>query len=187
MSINVTACFGAAPRWETYGVPCPAIADFAYEVDAGLLRTPMESGHARQRRRYTSRPTSYQMTWRVTTAQLHALEDLIESRGYSWIYVPLITGQVPKWMAVDHLIRFTSNLQVQLEQKDLWTASIQAEQYQIGADCVIAQMCNDIGDCLRSAGFPTVTLPPFPPLTPVDPTSFVAQWGDASKYPDPNT
>jgi hypothetical protein len=146
----------------------------------------MESGQARQRRRYTHRPTRYQLVWRVNTKQLRALEDLVLSKGYEWLYVPMVTGQVPKWKAMDHLIRFTSNLQVRLEKKDLWTASIEAEQYKLDPECMAAQLCDDYLVCLNRIGFPTLTFPPFPPLTPVDPTVFVAQWGDITRYPDPN-
>jgi hypothetical protein len=136
MSKSVQACFGTAPRWEDRGVTCPAIEGFGYEVDAGLLRTPIASAYARQRRRYTSRPTGYQLTWRLDTGQLNALEALVQSDGYKWIYVPAVTGQVDDWMAVDHLIRFTSNLQVRCDAEDSWTATIQAEQYKIDTKCI---------------------------------------------------
>ena len=136
----MSACFGAAPRWADYGVPAPSISNFSYEVDAGLLRTPVDTGYARQRRRYTHRPTTYELTWRVTTSDLHAVENLIQERGYDWLYVPMVTGQVPKWMAVDHLIRMTSNLQVSLIEKDLWEANITAEQYKIDPRCLTAAL-----------------------------------------------
>jgi hypothetical protein len=171
VSINVTACFGAAPRWEDYGIPCPAIGSFGYEIDAGLLRTPMESGHARQRRRYTSRPTSYELTWLLTTPQLHHFEALLD-KAFTWLYVPLVTGQVPKWMAADHLIRFINNPQVQLEGKDLWRVSVVAEQYQIDLGCMLKEMCNDIGPCLTSATFYTFPAP--------DWAGIATGWGDST-------
>ena len=149
----MAACFGSAPRWASYGVPAPSISNFSYEVDAGLLRTPFESGYVRQRRRYTHRPTTYDLTWRVTTGGLHAVETLINERGYDWLYVPLVTGQVPKWMAVDHLIRMISNLQVSLIEKDLWEATITAEQYKIDPECLFNQVCNDLRGCLPDIRF----------------------------------
>lgn len=171
MSINVTACFGAAPRWEDYGIPCPAIGSFGYEIDAGLLRTPMESGNARQRRRYTSRPTTYELTWLLTTAQLHHFEALLD-KAFTWLYVPLVTGQVPQWVTADHLIRFINNPQVQLEAKDLWRVSVTAEQYKIDPGCMLTQMCNDIGPCLKSATFYTLSAP--------DWAGIATGWGDST-------
>ena len=151
------ACFGSARRWADYGVPAPSISSFSYEVDAGLLRTSFDSGYVRQRRRYTHRPTTYDLTWRVRTPQLHAVENLIQERGYDWLYVPMVTGQVPKWMAVDHLIRMTSNLQVSLVEKDIWEATITAEQYKIDPDCLLDQVCDELSACLDKQYAPTIS------------------------------
>jgi hypothetical protein len=107
-------------------------------------------------------------------------------QGFSWLYVPMVTGQVPLWAATDHLIRFISNPQVSLLQKDLWEVSITAEQFEIDVDCMMAGHCDTLAECLTKALFSDIVLPPFPPLSPVDPTAFVAAWGDMTKWPDPN-
>ena len=174
----MSACFGTAPRWADYGVPAPSISNFSYEVDAGLLRTPVDTGYARQRRRYTHRPTTYELTWLVTTSDLHAVENLIQERGYDWLYVPMVTGQVPKWMAVDHLIRMTSNLQVSLVEKDLWEANITAEQYEIDPSCLFDQVCDELRGCLPTVSFRPITQP-YPPLTnwPIDDSQMIADFG----------
>lgn len=174
--ISMTRCFGSAPRWSDYGVPCPAISSFGYQIDAGLIRTQMDSGYARQRRRYTHRPTTYQLTWTLTTGQLHAWEALLD-RAYNWLYVPMVTGQVPDWMSVNHLIRFTGNPTISLQAKDLWQVSVTAEQYKINAECVLEQMCDELTKCLSSFA--------------VAPSSggwpeFAKGWGDRTDWSNPN-
>lgn len=190
MSVNTTGCFGTAPRWETYGVPCPSVDGFDYEVDAGLIRTPFDSGHNRQRRRYTHRPTTYSLNWRVNQSQLFALEQLVMEKGYDWLYVPMVTGQVPVWMATDHLIRFASNLQVSLEQQfkkpdgtydGIWAASITAEQYEIDIDCMTDQLCTVLRSCLPFVAFPPIVVPQYLPVFKIEPRPAVAIWGTWSK------
>ena len=40
--ISTSACFGAGKRWADYGIPCPSLEGFGYEIDAGLVRTPYD-------------------------------------------------------------------------------------------------------------------------------------------------
>lgn len=151
MSINTTTCFptlASAPRWEAYGAPCPSIESHTYEVDAGLIRTEMDSGFFRQRRKYTSRQTKFRLTWRVNQAQLRTLEKSALAIGYDWFYLPLVSGQVSKFYAIDHPVRFISNLQVSLSARArrtttrqfvtdaVWDVSVEAEQYQFNNSCM---------------------------------------------------
>ena len=126
------------------------------------------------------------MTWKVTQSQLHALESLVMEKGYDWLYVPMVTGQVPSWMAVDHLIRFVSNLTVTLDGvvnagrpdvDGLWTATIQAEQYKIDPLCLLEQMCDTVRSCLVQISFKPMG--PYPKLLnwPIDQAPMLAAWG----------
>ena len=150
MSINTTSCFptlATAPLWNA---PCPSIEDNSYTVDAGLLRTTWENGRARQRRKYTSRPTTFKLSWRVNQAGLKTLEEQALAIGYTWFFLPLVSGQVSRFYAIDHPVRFISDLTVTLDSKArrattttglsqhdaVWTVSVDAEQFDFNSACM---------------------------------------------------
>jgi hypothetical protein len=185
MSISGTTCYGSLHRWDAYGIPCPSVDQFSYTVDAGLIRTPMDTGHYRQRRRYSNRPTFYDLSWRVTTPQLHAVESFVQEKGYDWFLLPMVTGQQPLFEALDYPLRFISDLSVSIEstfkvdERDeaIWNVTIQAEQYDVDTACALDLMCATIRECLQAIKFGRVSINQFLPITPIDPTGAVAAWG----------
>lgn len=64
-----TAYLPASPLWEQYGV----------EQDQGLIRTPMDSGWARQRRRYPSAPSTVTVRWLMTAPQIEFFKSWMAS------------------------------------------------------------------------------------------------------------
>lgn len=56
------------------GLPAPLKASNAYTPVSPLLRTPMESGRARQRRKFSSVPTMNNVEWYMNDTQAAAFE-----------------------------------------------------------------------------------------------------------------
>ena len=175
--IDGSPCFGGLVKTIDYKVPCPSISAFGYTADMGVMRTSVATGHARQRRIYQDRPTAYNLTWILTTGQLHAWEAFAQQYGYHWFFLPMVTGQVPAWFSVEHPVRFTDDFQVNLVQKDLWEVSVNAEQYKFDDECMLDLVCDQIRECLQHP----VANPALPSWAP-----FVNSWGSSTFWGMPN-
>ena len=97
--IDGSPCFGVLVKTIDYEIPCPSISAFGYIADMGVARTPVAKGNARQRRLYQDRPTAYNLSWILTTEQLHAWESFAQKYGDNWFFLPMVTGQVPAWFS----------------------------------------------------------------------------------------
>ena len=94
-------------------LPAPLVNGFAYIPTDAVVRTQMDSGPARQRRRFTQFPTVFQATWRLTQAQLLAFEQFHHtslSDGQAWFTLSLYTGAG----ITASTVRFTKPYQVKL-------------------------------------------------------------------------
>ena len=78
-------------------LPACRVGDgYGYKPEDAFSRTNMDSGYARQRRRFTSTPTAVTGKWRLTTAQLGYFErfwkrDIMD--GAAWFVVRLTNGR----------------------------------------------------------------------------------------------
>lgn len=76
-------------------LPKVVMSSYGYEAVNGRVRTDMDTGLARQRRRFISTPTNYQVKWVFTLKELGVFEkfyfqDL--SEGVSWFTLKLVNG-----------------------------------------------------------------------------------------------
>lgn len=109
-------------------LPAPLWADNAYAPVSPNLRTPMDSGRARQRRKFSSVPVIRQATWQMTSAEARAFELFYKNTlkdGTEWFnirlrhplgYVPLVCRVVgvytgPSAFGVDRW-RYSAQLEV---------------------------------------------------------------------------
>lgn len=72
------------------GLPHPLKGDASFAPENNILRTPMQSGRARQRQLYTRVPTFYSAAWVLTDAQgrlLTAWADQVAKAD--WFQMPL--------------------------------------------------------------------------------------------------
>jgi len=78
-------------------LPAARVGDgYGYQPVSPFARTNMDSGLARQRRRFVSVPTNVTAKFRLTTAQLGIFETFYWNTinaGVSWFVVPLINGR----------------------------------------------------------------------------------------------
>jgi hypothetical protein len=144
----------------------------------GVLRTSIATGQARQRRLFKDQPRTYELNWLLTTSQLHLWEAFAQQYGYDWHFLPLVTGQVPDWHPAEHPIRYISNYEANLAQRDLWEVTVQAEQYHIDPDCYFELYCDRLTECLDNKQFNIPEL--------MDWTTFAAVIGDKTVWGDPN-
>jgi len=92
---------------------CPKIIPYAWSVDMGILRTPMEGGNARQRRRYRVMPHAFRLEFILSALALGQWQTWINSFAYDWFLMDLqsmwsaATGNI----IAPHIIRFTSDLE----------------------------------------------------------------------------
>lgn len=126
--VGVASAIGSAEwAWTLAGLPCPYLADYGYEIDAGLLRTPMDDGATRQRRRWTTNRTTLSLAFRLTAAQLGLMETLLAGHWQDICTLPVIIGDDGSSTPTDHDVLFTSNLDVSALSPNLYSVSIQAE------------------------------------------------------------
>ena len=76
-------------------LPCGSIQGYGYQSADALVATDFDAGPRRVRRRYTSVPTRYNVTWTVTQNQLAVFEywfNNVINYGASYFTIPLTQG-----------------------------------------------------------------------------------------------
>lgn len=86
------------PTWPESTLPLIDINKFAYKsAENNMVRTDMEAGPARQRRRFTTGPKMSEVTWLFTAAQLALFETFFDttlSGGSAWFTMKVPIGGV---------------------------------------------------------------------------------------------
>lgn len=72
-------------------LPAPALTGYQFAPDTTTIKTDMDSGPARVRRRFTSASTQYQATWILNAIQLATFE--------SWFVLDALSGAA--WFTVN--------------------------------------------------------------------------------------
>jgi hypothetical protein len=108
----------------TYPTTLPAPLSDGYQLNPveQVIRTDMESGYARTRRRTTARIDKFSISFVYTSTQMDAFRDWFESSsgadgGAAWFDVTLITGD---GSSVTVEARFTGMWQATYRDKGLW-------------------------------------------------------------------
>ena len=91
-------------------------ASYSMTMDTGLLRTPFENGHHRQRRRYRTLPTVLSVSFDVKNSQKHSWLLWMQNNGFDWFEIPLPT--LFEQLATDEhckpsIVRLISDLDIQ--------------------------------------------------------------------------
>ncbi|CUW39670.1 conserved protein of unknown function [Magnetospirillum sp. XM-1] len=76
-------------------LPLPTFENYGIEPQDGVLRTEMEAGPARQRRRYTQTPTRIPVRWRFTQWEFGIFEAWYKwkgKEGATWFSMDLLGG-----------------------------------------------------------------------------------------------
>jgi hypothetical protein len=112
-------------------LPAPLLSDHSLKQQSNLLRTKMDSGHSRVRRRFKSVSTVNKASWLLKNAEAAAFEGFIEHALYgasAWFLMDVLT---PLGM-VEHEVRFiTSPMEDYKALNALWwqySAQIEIKQ-----------------------------------------------------------
>lgn len=118
------------PLWPKT-LPMPDRDGYAYGIGFGLVRTVMQGGYARQRRTVWGMPATFEMSFRMNTAQLAILQTFLHVYGYSWFAMDLVSGAArvvrPASDCVLHKVRFISDPAHSMIGPNVWRVSLQAE------------------------------------------------------------
>jgi len=81
----------------TYPTTLPGLlmSDYEYTSDTNVIRTELDAGPARQRRRFTSVPTKIKASFNYSLAQMRIFENFFHftlSDGASWFNLNVVNG-----------------------------------------------------------------------------------------------
>lgn len=116
---------------ESYPVsfPSPQASPYAWSVDMGVLRTPMDGGNSRQRRLYDVMPHTWTLEFVVPMAALYDWQNWVNQFAYDYFQMPLVSWLASKagGQTSTHVVRFISNLEFDLLAVDVAHVRVQAE------------------------------------------------------------
>lgn len=76
-------------------LPNVIMGDYSYKQANNLIRTEMESGPAKVRRRFVSVPTDVNVSWKFSRAELAIFENFFRNTiydGATWFQIKLVNG-----------------------------------------------------------------------------------------------
>jgi len=92
------------------------VMPYQVAVDMGVLRTPMDSGYARQRRLYRTMPHNFALEFVMPALELGSWQSWVNQFAYDYFEMPLLESM---WsgaagaVASVHSIRFISDLSIE--------------------------------------------------------------------------
>ncbi|WP_455275136.1 hypothetical protein [Ralstonia thomasii] len=107
-------------------LPAPLAGGYSYQPQASFIRTNMDSGLARQRRRFTRIPSTVSVAWVFTQEQLALFEGFVHydiSDGADWFSAKIANGQELQTVKA----RMTTAPKVDLIEPGIWHVSVQME------------------------------------------------------------
>ena len=111
--------------WPTT-LPLPTVQGYGIRPGEAILRTEMEAGPARQRKRFTSVPSRIAVRWLMKREQFALFEAWYRwhaQEGGEWFEIPLLGGVG----LVDHEARFTRQFEAKLVGGVLWEIASELE------------------------------------------------------------
>lgn len=76
-------------------LPGVSVHNYSFTPQSAVVRTEVDAGFARVRRRFTQTPTEINVTWNFTRTQLGIFEKFFENDiydGSAWFYIDLFNG-----------------------------------------------------------------------------------------------
>ena len=100
-------------------LPYPTIEGYSIKPSEAIVRTDMEAGPARQRRRYTQTPSRISVRWMVNHEHFSLFEAWYKyqaKEGAEWFYITLLSGLG----LTEQEARFTQQFEANLINGCLW-------------------------------------------------------------------
>jgi hypothetical protein len=125
-----TALAASVPEYPLQ-FPIPDRQPYAYQVDMGVVRSEMAAGNSRQRRAFTIMPHALGLSFHLRIEELYFWQSWVNAYAYSWFLCPVSTMYAggppePENLRLE-VLRFTGNLDVQMEGWDWVAVSVPAE------------------------------------------------------------
>lgn len=107
----------------------PDWADYAIAVDMGVLRTSFDSGHARQRRRYTHMPHVFSITFSLHWHMLGRFQAWWNRYAYEWFEMPVpdMYASLDEKRCSPQIVRAIGDLQIRPSGRDHYQISTYME------------------------------------------------------------
>lgn len=112
-------------RFPTH-LPYPTVEGYLIRPDEAIVRTDMEAGPARQRRRYTQTPSKITVKWVMNREQFSLFEAwyrFYAKEGAEWFNITLLGGLG----LIEQEARFTKQFEAGLLNGYLWNISSELE------------------------------------------------------------
>ena len=110
--------------------PKPLIDGYGISVNMGVVRTEMETGRAKQRRRFRSMPQMFNFKFVVPISQLGPWQAYVNQYCYEWFELDAtsyLTSSQLDDNCSPHIVRFTSNLEIAPFTGDSMSVTVTAE------------------------------------------------------------
>jgi hypothetical protein len=107
-------------------LPLPTVQGYGIRPGEAILRTEMEAGPARQRRRFTQVPSRLSVRWRMKPEQFALFEAWYRwhaQEGGAWFAIDLLGGIG----LTTHEARFTRQFEARLANRVLWEITSELE------------------------------------------------------------
>ncbi|MEO5338545.1 MAG: hypothetical protein H7841_16900 [Magnetospirillum sp. WYHS-4] len=111
--------------WPTT-LPLPTVQGYGIRPGEAILRTEMEAGPARQRKRFTQVPSRISVRWLMKREQFALFDAWYKwqaKEGGEWFDIPLLGGMG----LVEHEARFTRQFEAKLVGGVLWEIASELE------------------------------------------------------------
>ena len=146
-------------------LPLPTVEGYGIRPGEAILRTEMEAGPARQRKRFTQVPSRIAVRWLMRREQFALFEAWYRwqaKEGGEWFEIPLLGGVG----LLDHEARFTRQFEARLTGGVLWEIASELEVRErptLSADALAIALDSDLASLFatvdRLHGVVHVTLP----------------------------
>ena len=144
--------------WPAELPQAPLLASYSVKADSGIIRTPMDSGLARQRKRFSTPTSRVSVTWKMTGQQTALFKSWLvykAANGGAWFNIALRLDDGDKTVEA----RFTSDATYRLIAgrtggSELWQVSSEIEIKDIppySSDLVELVLAGLIDDVLAAA------------------------------------
>ena len=115
-------------------LPYPTVEGYTIKPDEAIIRTEMEAGPARQRRRYSQTPSKISAKWIMSPEQFSVFEAWYRYRakeGAEWFYITLLGGLG----LTEQEARFTQQFEASLLNGYLWQISSELDIRDLVENC----------------------------------------------------
>jgi hypothetical protein len=114
--------------WSDLELPPPEAQGYGYSIDAGLVRTTFDTAKPRQGRKHTSNKRTFTAEVKLRQAQLKIAINFLETYGYTWFSIELLSGEYSDAPVSPHCVRLAEAYTITAIGADLYSLQMVLEQ-----------------------------------------------------------